>query len=326
MADTVLKIDKSASFYDTRFQELVRIFISSVYPCSIKLAGSSNSSFPLNAVYYSEFYIISSPKSPDIKSLSKRINHDIQTLQKQKYPSIHLIYLVSNEIFIERNDINKYNLSLSKNGYRVIIYDDLLMEELLIRNHKPPPLPDDPDLKLSYGILYDVPKVEQSVIEEIFTFVNSDLKNDVYVPPFEKKYPKLQNKVKDNFNSRFYKEVKDIFDSNWSNKICVEEFIKHNFHRFESQLYTILYIVRNNFKKVKENTKGITDFPVNNPVYFEYLAEQILQEEKRSEPRYLLAATAIILFFFEYCDFGRKTMEDPPSLFPKLDGRDDNSF
>lgn len=323
--DVEVKIGKHDSLYEGRFLELTSIFLDSIYPHCIKLKGDKHEEFILNALAYSDSCIISAPLYNSLSSLKIRINNDIKTLQKVKHPSVSLIYLVDNSLFPSNDKIVHLNSVLSKNGYRVIIYSDLMMEDILIRSFRQTPLSKEVDLKSLYASLYASPKVQQSVIEEIFSFVNSDLINEVEVKPFEKNYLHLKLKVEKNFSGRFYKEVRGIFNSNWSNKTFVEFFIKQNFHRYESQFYTILGLVRNKFKTVNENSKGITDFPVNDPAYFEMLAQCILPAEKQNEPRYLLAANAIILFFFEYCDFGRKTVEDPPTLFTKLDAEDDST-
>ena len=310
------KINKNIYFLsDERFGDLTRLFIDQIYPHTNKLDDSNNSSFLLNALAYNESCIISSPLSSNLNTLKQRINADIKILEKVKYPSIFLIYLVNSALFPNRKDIQKHSASLSQNGYRVILYDDFSMDEILIRSQKHPPFQKYFDLKPRYETLYRVPDVEQNVIEEIFSFIHSAQKNNVKIPPFEKKYLKLKSKIDVNFNDKLYTDVKILFHSNWSNKVIVEDFIKRNFHHYESQLFTILGLVRNHFKKVNENFKGITDFPVNDPAYFEMLAQSILPPDKKVEPRYLSAATAIILFLFEYCDFGRKTVDDPLSLF-----------
>ncbi len=324
MAVDVVVVNKPGSLYEGRFKELTGIFIDSIYPYCIKLKGDNPDDFILDALAYSDSCIISSPPSQSLTSLKTRIRNDIKALQKIKHPSVTLVYLINSSVFQVTDKISQFNSILSKNGYRVILYNDLMMEDILIRSLKPAPLSKDVNLKSLYAALYDSPQVQQSVIEDIFSFVNSELKDGIEVLPFEKGYLNLKLKVEKNFSVRFYKEVKGLYNSNWSNKTFVEHFIKQNFHRYESQFYTILGLVRNNFKKVKENTKGITDFPVNNPAYFEMLAQCILPAEKQNEPRYLLAANAIILFLFEYCDFGRKTVTDPPTLFTKLDFEDDS--
>lgn len=312
------KINKNIYFLsEERFDTLSRLFIDQIYPHIIKLDDSNSSSFILNAIAYNESCIISSPLSPNIAALTKRINSDIKTLQKVHYPPIFLIYLVSGSLFEKREDIYNYNTSFSKNSCQVIIYDDWAMEEILIRCSKHPPFQKAFDLQSRYETLFDVPRIEQNVIEEIFLYVFSINKNEIKIPPFEKAYLKLKLKIERNFKADFYNDVKILFNANWTNKVIVEDFIKLNFHRYESQFYTILDLVRNQFLTVKENFIAVSDFPVNNPVYFEMLAQVILPPDKKVEPRYLATAKAIVLFFFEYCDFGRKTTDDPLSLFNK---------
>jgi len=300
-----------------RFDSLSNLFLDQIYPHISKLDNNNPSFFILDAVAYNESCIISSSLFPDLSSFINRVNSDIKTLNKNHYPPTFLIYLVGGSLFDNSADIIRQNAALSKNSYRVIIYDERAMEDLLIRSAKHPPSRNNFSLLSRYESLYDIPRVEHNVIEEIFSSVNSTKKDMLKIPPFENAYLKLKNKIEVNFKYGFYNDVKLLFRANWSNKVIVEEFIKLNFHRYESQLYAILGLVQNHFIGVKENFKGISDFPINNPMYFESLAQTILPSEKKVEPRYLAAAKAIILFFFEYCDFGRKTNDDPLSLFNK---------
>ncbi len=162
-------------------------------------------------------------------------------------------------------------------------------------------------------------QIDHSVIKAIFHFINSDVKNIVAIIPFDKKFYALRNKIKANFIRKKHLEVKTIFYTNWTNKECVEFFIKQNFKQYEQQFYAIIEKVRNYFKTVPCNNQGIVNFPVNDPAYFEELSYLIIPDGNKNDPRFLLAAKAVILFLFEQGEFGRKTPTDPPSLFTKIE-------
>src|SRR5690606_28877412 len=111
----------------------------------------------------------------------------------------------------------------------------------------------------------------------------------------------------------------NTYDIFWINKEAVESFIKNNFHKYEHQLYNLLGKIRNHFRKHPLNHKGLVDFPVNDPKYFDELVPLVLTSEKIGDARYENAAKAIILFFFEYCDFRTKSQVDPQTLFTIYD-------
>ncbi len=167
--------------------------------------------------------------------------------------------------------------------------------------------------------------IDHSVIKAIFHFLNSDAKNLIVAIPFENKFHTLKSRIEANFVKKKHHDVKDIFAANWANIECVEYFIEKNFSEYEEQLYSVLERIRNYFKNVPYNHKGIVDYPVNDPRYFEELSSLLIPSCKKNDPRFMMAAKAIVLFFFKSGEFGRKTPYDPPTLFTKYSNVNDYS-
>ena len=170
-----------------------------------------------------------------------------------------------------------------------------------------------------HHLLSHLAGIDHSVIKEIFNFLNSEAKNVVAVVPFEKKFGSFNLKIKANFIKDNYTEVRNIFIVNWVNKECAEFFITQNFDKYESQLYAMLEKIRYYFKKLPCNHKRIVNFPVNDPDYFEELAHLIIPKGKENDPRFLSTCKAIILVLFEYGEFGRRTPDEPATLFTKYE-------
>ena len=177
-----------------------------------------------------------------------------------------------------------------------------------------------------HNFLQHLTQIDHSVITTIFHFLNSDAKNLAAVIPFEKKFKNLKFRIEANFNKKMHPEVKNIYTANWTNIERVEFFIKQNFSKYEEQLYAIIENIRYHFKNAPLNHKGIVDFPVNDPAYFEKLSKLIIPKGRGNDPRFLLAAKAIILFLFEHGEFGRRTPNDPPTLFTKFADSNNNAF
>lgn len=156
--------------------------------------------------------------------------------------------------------------------------------------------------------------IAHSVIKEIVNFLNSGAKDIVVVVPFEIKFPLISNKIRVNFIKKRYNEVRNIFFNNWDNIEYVEYFIKENLNKYEDQFYIIITSIRNHFRKVPCNNKYKVDFPVNDPLYFDKLSRFILPKNRKNDPRYLLAATAIVLCLFQHGEFCLKTPNDPHSF------------
>jgi len=161
-------------------------------------------------------------------------------------------------------------------------------------------------------------QIDYSVVKAVFHFLNSDAKNIVAVSPFNNNLPHLQHKIESNFIPRMRPEIQNVLFANWTNIESVDFFITQNFQQYEQQLYAILEKIHSYFKTVPSNNKGIVDFPVNDPVYFDELSYLIIPEGKKNDPRYMLTAKAMVLFLFKHGEFGRKTPDDPPTIFPKL--------
>jgi len=306
-------------FIDGRFNALSEHFIDIFYPHRIKISNQRSSSFILNAIAYTDSVILSSVRPPNLVQFKKRISSDIQKLHEGKYHPVSLIYLLDDSISLSREEIDDLNNKLSTNGFRVIIYDENMINESLLLSYRHPLHSKTDSLNSQYNYFFNVPQIENSVLDEIFNFVNTDAKNKVEIIPFEKRLLSLKLKIQANFINKNYPEVKSLFSAYWSNKEFVEYFIKQNFHRYEHQLYAILIKIRNHFINAPTNNERVVNFPVNDPAYFEELAKLLIPTGKESDPRFLITANALILFFFEYCDFGQKTPEDPATLFTKFD-------
>lgn len=304
-----------------QFLNLSNLFVEQNYPNSIKLNQAQPNSFIIDALAYSDSTIITAINPSNHDQLKKRVISDIGILSKSKYPPIKLIYLIDGKLSLSNNETHSLNFSLSKHGYRVFIYPEKIIYESLILSLKSTSSPIGADsLKDYYSLFHDAAQVEESIIEEIFSLISSPEKAKFEISPIDSKLLHLKSKIKENFIGENYREVLNTYDIFWVNKECVESFIKKNFHRYEGQLYSILSKIRNHFIKHPSNHKGIADFPVNDPKYFDDLIPLILPSDKIGDPRYESAAKAIILFFFEYCDFGKKFKDDPATLFTKFDG------
>lgn len=167
-------------------------------------------------------------------------------------------------------------------------------------------------------IICQLTEIDHSVIRAVFHFLNSEAKNIVAVIPFEKKFVNFNLKIKANFYKTNYTVVRNILIANWANKECAEFFITKNFEKYESQLYAILEKIRYTFKKLPSNHRKKVDNPVNDPDYFEELSRIIIPNGEENDPRFMLTAKAMILYFFERGEFGKKTPNDPESLFVKM--------
>lgn len=297
------------------------LFVDKFYPHRIKLDINDTSHFVLNALAYTDTAIFTPFAPPDIKSLQNRIKSDITKLKVAKYQPSHLFYFVDGKLDLSQEQLFRLGKNLSTDGYWISLIDEKSIIEKLLLSHKSPPVLNIGDLSQHYETLYRTTMIEHSVLEEIFSFLNTPSKDIVEITSPEIKLElHLKPKISKNFNSKNYRDVRDTYDALWTDKECVEYFIKQNYQRYRRQLYIILDKIKIYFKSMPLNKSKSVEFPVTDPVVFDDLAKQIIPIEKHCDPRYYGAAKAIVLFFFEYCDFGKKSQEDPPTLFPSFKG------
>lgn len=272
-------------------------------------------SFLLSAYGYIDSTIFIPFSPPNESALSARINNDIKQLQTIKHPPTNLFYFIDGKVKFTSDELLALENQLSNNGYRVSINDENYILASLILSLKSPPNLKNTDLSNNYEILYHQPEIEENVIEDIFLFAAGKKNSFIEIPPIETKYIHLKPKLKENFVSENYREAIAAYNALWPNKERVEYFIKQNFHHYKSQFYSILGDVRSLFRNAPFNHKSSTDFPVQDPDFFNKAARMIIPDGKKSDPRYLAVGKSIVLFFFEYCDFGKKCPDDPRTLF-----------
>ena len=304
--------------------EITNIYIDQFYPYSIRTGNKNSQHFSIQAVAYTDSVIISAISPPDKPSIGKRVNNDIKKLQRVKYPPAHLFYLIDGKILFTDEEILLLNNKLSVANYRVSILDNKKIIEFLIHSYNTPPIKAE-GLLTHYEQLYDAPQIEDAVIEDIFYFLHTSSGESIKVEPFENKLLHLKPKIEENFSPHNYRMIRDTYNALWANKESVEAFIKKNFNTYEDQLYTILDKLRNMFRQAPFNNKNDIEFPATSPEFFDKLADAIIPDGKKSDSRYIATAKALVLFFFEYCDFGKKSKTDPPTLFSKFEGKDDPS-
>lgn len=300
-------------------------YISRYYPYSQTIEEVDKSKFIINALAYTDTIIFIHCSCNDLKALQKRIKSDIAKLNKVKYPSTHLYYFVAGPQNILRNQNLILGRQYSSNGYNVVLFDEKTIIEHLISSKNTINQIDSHSLRSYYEYQSKTSEIQQNILEELISFVNVKELDQSIIIPFDKKLFHLRPKITENFVSRNAKSVFDTYNALWIDKEAVEHFIRNNFHIYERQLKAILDKIQNTFKNHKVNRKSSVEFPVNDPFIFEQLADLFVPPDKKSDPRYFSTAKALILYFFEYCDFGKKHKDDPPSLFSNTIGYNDST-
>lgn len=298
-------------------------FIATFFPYAI--SNVKDKTFIIDAIAYYDNLIFIYLECPTIQSLQKRIKSDIANLSKVKYQSANLYYFIDAPPSMLNNKQAEFGYKNSTPDFKVIILDEQKIIEQFIFSNNLFTNFNSNMLPQFYNFLNRSYQIQENVLEEIFAYVNVEDIDESKVVPIDTKLIHLRKKIGVNFLDNNYLDVLKTYYQLWIEKEYVEHFIKTNYHRYKRQLQGMLEKIRTNYKVLSHNKKQDVEFPVNGPIVFERLAELFVPIDKASDIRYSITAKAIILFFFEYCDFGKKSPDDPPSLFQQSSGLDDDT-
>ena len=142
------------------------------------------------------------------------------------------------------------------------------------------------------------------IIDEIFKYINSNISNLKYDIQNSVDFTiDLNKKISLNFSNRQENDIKEKITNLMSKKNLVDQYMKDN---DDTQLQLDLKdFIQTNYRKVRDTSN--IDEAIKEVIFIDKLADSLLPEEKMTNPHYRANANAIVLYFFEMCDFGRKS-------------------
>lgn len=162
-------------------------------------------------------------------------------------------------------------------------------------------------LILNYKISYeDNISVEEDldIIDEIFKYINSNIKSLKFdIQKSDNFSIDLNKKISLNFSNGQENDIKEKITNLMNKKNLVDQYMKDN---DDTQLQLDLKdFIQTNYRTVRDTSN--IDEAINEVIFIDKLADFLLPTEKMVNPHYRANANAIVLYFFEMCDFGRKT-------------------
>jgi hypothetical protein len=308
---------------DAEFLLLAEQYIKTFHPHSNK-NNPNASSLPIPAIAYTKFAVISVISPPSKLKLKERIQADLKKLSRVNFPSTALLYISSSSIYLSKKEISKINNS-AQLGYIIAVIDPNTIYDELLNSNQTPVTMDENILSEYYNTLFSTPDILSNILDKIFNFVNNKYAHLITLESFDTALIHLRKKIEINFTSSVHSETLNLYDIYWQDKSIVEKFIRTNFELYESQLYTVLYTIRTGFQNSKSNQPNSIHSAVQEPLLFKELSNLLIEQKYLNDPRYQKVALALVLFFFEYCDFGKKSPDDPETLFSKYDRDYDSS-
>lgn len=149
---------------------------------------------------------------------------------------------------------------------------------------------------------------EIDIIHNIFSFIKKNAKPVISVPDIKsKKYNGIVKKINFNFTT-FRERVFDMYQLTYYHKSIVEKYFLDSTAHDKSEVLILREFFRSKYISITGYLK--TTYPVNEYKFLEMLADACLEDKFKQKIKYKLWAKAIVMYFFEYCDFGARNKED----------------
>lgn len=304
------EFDKYLSSLNTKsFTEFCERLLQKLYPKEdIEIKGTikkNNHCIFSGTLFKPQFIPIES--SLDSKSL---INTDLVNFKKELKGLSKFIYITNNQ-----------NLSVSEEHLTELKqnYPDLSFEiwngnsikqklyqlseadlEYVIREFK---------MIEDYQATYSSPEKDRNIINAIFTFIfaaDKKLKNGKVIN--SKKLTKIKDKIKINFEVVQHPRVTETYKKNLHNINLIESFIQTQMTQDENSVNELVDMIQDEFCRLRKVADS--DSPVKDHLLFPEIAKILLPPGKENEPQFKSCAKSIVIYFFEYCDIGKRTEDE----------------
>lgn len=124
-----------------------------------------------------------------------------------------------------------------------------------------------------------------------------------------KKILHLTEKISLNFSEKKdQKEFSSSIAEIWNIKSFVEDFIKIKLENDETKVFAIKHKLQKLYRKIKNSSS--CESPIEDLRVIDEMTTECTPQSKKDDSLYELYTKAIIYYFFEFCDFGKKTMTE----------------
>lgn len=303
-------LDKYLSTLNTKsFTEFCERLLQKLYPKEdIEIKGTikkNNHCIFSGTLFKPQFIPIES--SLDSKSL---INTDLVSFKKELKGLSKFIYLTNNQNLLlsqeHRTELNQNYPDLSFeiwNGNSIKLKLSQLSAadlEYVLREFT---------MIEGYEDTYSTPEQDRNIINAIFTFifaVDKKLKNGKVIN--SKKLTKIKDKIKINFEEVQHPRVTETYKKNLHNINLIESFIQTQMTQDENSVNELVDMIQDEFCRLRKVADS--DSPIKDHLLFSEIAKKLLPPGKENDPAFISCAKSIVIYFFEYCDIGKRTEDE----------------
>jgi hypothetical protein len=160
-----------------------------------------------------------------------------------------------------------------------------------------------------YEETYSRPEQDRNIISTIFTFIfatDKKLKNGKVIN--SKKLTKIKDKIKINFEEVQHPRVTETYKKNLHNINLIESFIQSQMTQDENSINELVDMIQDEFCRLRKVADS--DSPIKDHLLFSEIAKKLLPPGKENDPSFISCAKSIVIYFFEYCDIGKRTEDE----------------
>lgn len=160
------------------------------------------------------------------------------------------------------------------------------------------------DINITTNNYWDTDKQEKKdfgIIEEIFKFLFSE---DIIEQDFTESFNgKGLKKIPLNFSGDSLQTINEMAIKTTQKRNLVKRFINGQREIDESKIDALVLKLQKDFRILKDSENNYEK--IESVEIIEQMATNCIEESKIENPDYNMNALAIILYFFEMCDFGK---------------------
>ena len=161
---------------------------------------------------------------------------------------------------------------------------------------------------------------EMDTVHNIFNFIKANSKPIKSIPDRKSnKYNGIVKKIKLNFTT-YQQRAFDMYQLTYYHKSIVEKYFRDTTVHDKTEVIILREFFRSKYCEISSYPKST--YPVNEYKFLELLADSCLDDKLKQNKKYSLWAKAVVMYFFEYCDFGARNKKD--TFVPKNPGLFDN--
>ena len=168
-----------------------------------------------------------------------------------------------------------------------------------------------------YNHLFLKPEQDLGIISDIFKYIfdhivqNFDDSSSIEMS----KILHLQEKIDVNFGKITKTEIEGAITRNWGKLVLVENFIQSDNEISPGKIDALILKIKSLYKEKKSCDSS--EERVQKVTVIEEIANEFLPEDKKVNPDYFASSFAIVLYFFQMCEIGKRTNREspPPNLF-----------